>query len=196
MRRNGSRQVDNIPLDPVEQEKKRRQALLRRELAMRFYKKDGTDPSAMTDRLKYTGRAQGFLIVPDELIYSGRHLSPGEKVLWLAIFLHNWAHDPVFRVSWPGRERLAIISGKSVRQVTNYLGGLRRKGLLRTIRRLDKPSLYLLNDPPKVWMEATKKELADLKRRKKAERQNTINGIEEENGVQTECEENCTNRGA
>lgn len=180
-------------LSPQEKEKRRSRSVFHRELAMSIYRREGIDPLSMSDELRYTGRAKGFLIVPDELIYSGKHLSPGEKVIWLAIFLHNWNRDPTFRVSWPGRERLAIISGKSVRQVTNCLGGLRRKGLLKTMRRLDRPSLYLLKDPPQLWMAEIQKELVDLKKRKKAEHENRIEGIVEESTVQTEREENCTN---
>jgi hypothetical protein len=194
--RNRNRKIAKIPLEPEQEEKRRRQASYRKEQAMCFYQKDGTNSLSTNDELRYSGRANGFLIVPDELIYSGRHLSPGEKVVWLAIFSHNWNPDPTYRVSWPSRERLALILGKSVRQVTNLLAGLRRKGLLKTKRRLDKSSLYLLDDPPQSWMEGTKKELEDLKKRKKDERENRIGGCAEESTVQAEREENCTNGGA
>lgn len=146
---------------------KKVQEQYRRELALKFYKKAGNVPPVRTEKLQYSGGGKGYLIIPDTLVYSGKHLSAAEKMIWIAIFLHNWNPDPTYRVSWPGRERLSIITGKSVRQVTNSLNSLRCKGLLKTLRRLDKSSLFLLNDPSKAWARETKRKLNSLKMRKK-----------------------------
>lgn len=186
MENNGSRESFKNSPGLEQLDKMRKRLLYRREQALRFYRKAGMAPLSTSDQLRYEGRAKGFLIVPDELIYSGKQLSLGEKVVWLAIFLHNWNPDQSYRVSWPGRERLAIISGKSVRQVSNYLKGLKRKNLLQTIRRLDKPSLYLLKDPPAQWMVTTKKELNALGRSKRAEQQKNTEEVRNESFAQTE----------
>jgi hypothetical protein len=132
----------------------------RRELADSFPATEAQKP----DELRYSGRAKAFLIVPDELVLSGKALTHGAKIMWMAIFKHNWRTDPRTRISWPGRERLAAICGIRPRQATKYLNELRRKGLLRTKRRFDKSSLYLLADPPKSWMWRTRRELELVKR--------------------------------
>lgn len=181
------------PRSPKEKEQRRVLSLLKRELALQVYDKKGIDPASIANELRYQGRARGFLVIPNELIFSGNHLSLGEKVTWIAIFLHNWNPDPLYRVSWPGRERLALIIGKSVRQVSTYLAGLRRKNLLLTKRRLDRPSLYLLMDPPLRWMNETKRELAVLRSNKKHGRQREIQGDTEQFVAQAEQEESCIN---
>jgi hypothetical protein len=190
-----SREGAKISLAPQEKGKRRSRSVFRRELALRVYEKEGINPPLTVDELRYNGRSKGFLVVPTEFVFSSRHLSLGEKAVWLAIFLHNWNPDPTYRVSWPGRERLALIVGKSVRQVSTYLGGLRKKGLLKTKRRLDRTSLYLLWDPPQRWMEETKKELENenLKRRAKTERQQRLKEIKAEGPCQVEWAENCRN---
>jgi len=141
----------------------------KKELAKLVYDKHGISPPEEVDELEYTGRARGFLIIPEEFIYAGNYLSHGEKMAWLAIFMHNWNPNPAYRVSWPGREKLAAILGVTPRQVTRYLDGLRQKGLLKTRRRLDKTSLYLLDDPPKEWMHDTKRKLGELNQEKEEE---------------------------
>ena len=144
-----------------------KQKKYRKELARMVYHKHRIEPPS--DELGYEGRATGFLIIPDEFIYAGDHLSHGEKMTWLAIFKHNWAPDPTYRVSWPGRETLGVIIGASVRQVTRYLQGLREKGLLLSRRRLDKTSLHVLKDPPRTWMNDTLRKLKRLEQIEEAE---------------------------
>ena len=102
-------------------------------------------------------RGKGFLIIPQELVWAGRNLSHGERMTWLAIFQHNWTKDQTERVSWPGRKKLAVMLGISVRQLTTYLDGLKRKGLLKSKRRANNTNLYLLKDPLKVWMRETER---------------------------------------
>jgi hypothetical protein len=192
MRESSPSQEIRYSLDHERAEKNRKRANYLKELAQNIRENNGARPPAANEELEYAGRAQGFLVIPDELIFSGKHLSPGEKIVWLAIFLHNWNQNPLLRVSWPGRERLSVISGKSIRQVTYYLGRLKRKKLLMTRRRLGKSSLYLLNDPPESWMGDTKKELDALKKRKKADHQERIKQDSKETIGQAECAENCT----
>ena len=122
------------------------------------------------DGMEYEGRAKGFQPVPDEICYVGGFLTPGERLCWLALHRHVWERDPEKAICWPGRERLALMIGVSPRQVTTYLNGLRRKGLLKSRRRQNKTSLYFLFDPPKSAMRKTKALLRELKKRKEAER--------------------------
>lgn len=140
---------------------KRRQ--YKKELARSIYMRHRMNPPTTGDELEYTGRAKDFFVVLDKLIYSQKYLPHSEAMTWLAIFSHNKDCNPTYRVSWPGRERLAIILGKSVGQVSRYLRGLKEKKLLLMQQRPNKTALYLLNDPPKEWMEETLKELEEKK---------------------------------
>lgn len=145
----------------------KRKAIYLKELAMSIRE---SREYSKGDELQYKGRASGFLILPDEFNYTGDHLSHGAKMTWMAIFMQNQDRDLNQRVSMPGREMLAILIDRSVRQVTTYLMELKRKGLLLTKGRKDKTSLYILCDPPKEWMRETKEKLKTLenKQTKKA----------------------------
>ena len=142
----------------------KREAIFRKEIAKSMRENQGYSER---DELEYKGRASGFVVLPDEFTYTGGHLSHGAKMTWIAIFRHNYSQDPTYRVSWPGRERLAILICRSVRQVTTYLMELKEKGLLLTQRRKDKTSYYLLYDPPIEWMKETKEKIETLKIKQK-----------------------------
>jgi len=117
------------------------------------------------DELQCEGRFKG-LILPDTFNYCGSFLTHGEKITWEKIFMHDWTQDERKRICWPGRERLAILIGVKPWQVTVYLQRLKKKGLLKMKRRMDKSSLYMLKNPPKKYMERTKAKLLTLKNRK------------------------------
>jgi hypothetical protein len=120
------------------------------------------------DELRYVGRTKGFLIKPAELVYAGKFLSLGGKCMWEAIlsFCRNGE-----RVAWPGRERLGVMLGIKLRQVTVYLSELRAKNCLKSKRRPGTSSLYLLLDPPRSWMWQTNRELERLKEERKRRRE-------------------------
>lgn len=146
--------MKNLP-DENQKKATSKRAAYKRELARSVWKKNEKNMS----ELIYEGRAAGFTVIPDEVIYSGEYLTHGEKTMWLAIFSHNYQQDQMTRVSWPGVERLAILNGIGERQALIYLKGLKDKDLLLTRRRQDKSSLMILLDPPKKWMEETQKKL-------------------------------------
>lgn len=120
--------------------------------------------------LEYDGRTKGFLIIPDELIFSGEFLSHGAKMMWISIFKHNWSLKRKHRLCYPGRERLALMNGISIVQADRYINELKKKRILETkIRYGQKTNLYILHDPPVEWMKKTRKELEKAIEKKKVE---------------------------
>lgn len=139
---------------------------IKKGLAKMVYDKHGETPPDEGE-LRYIGkRNRNFLVTFDEVNYAGKFMTHVEVRLWKAIFMHNWNPDPSYRVSWPGRKRLAILIGKSPDRVSRTIGTLKRKGLLLWKRRLGKSSLYVLKDPPVEWSRTTKRKLAKLDRRR------------------------------
>ena len=65
--------------------------------------------------------------------------------------------------AFPSRERLGIILGVGKRQVSTYLKGLESKRLLLRMLRPNQTTRYILKDPPKEWMEETKRKIAEQK---------------------------------
>jgi hypothetical protein len=110
---------------------------------------------------------EGFLFLPDRFNYCGNHLSPSEKETWRAILMSNWDKNPFYRSSWPSKKRLAILVGVSEKTMTKYLKGLINKGILLTMRRFRKTTIYLLLDPPQEWMLETKRRLDQLRERER-----------------------------
>jgi hypothetical protein len=108
--------------------------------------------------LEYKGRRTRFLMVPAEFVYSGNHLTFGEKLTWLAIFSHDWRQ----KACWPGRDRLATLLGVKPRTISKYTKGLRKKGCLLEKRRMNMTSLYVLRNPPPKWMKETQRKLRML----------------------------------
>lgn len=147
---------------------KSKQSKYRKEMVAAVFESNKVPLPIPIVELQYEGRAKNFLIIPDEILYSSKHLSHGAKITWMAIFKHNWA-DLMERICWPGVERLATIVGVSGRQQQVYLKELKDKQLLLTKRRKDKTNLYVLLDPPVKWMKETKKNLAKLSNKKKAD---------------------------
>lgn len=140
-----------------------------------WYEKEEEKQEANKDNFKYEGRAKGFLIIPDEVVYAGKHMSHGMVRLWLAIFKHNWAKDEKERVCWPGRERLGLMAGIKVDQVDRIIKDLIRKKLLTVTKRWGGlTNLYTLHDPPKEWMEETLAEIEKARERKKEERMKSL----------------------
>lgn len=133
----------------------------------------------MSGAFQYAGRKRGFLIIPDEFSYSGRHLTHGEKWTWLALFLHDWRPDGQRWRCFPSIERLAIIIGKSTRQVKDYLAGLKKKEVLQALRRVNRTNFYILHDPPKEWMEETKRKLKELEVKKLRQKQQRLEAEKE-----------------
>ena len=124
----------------------------------------------MSDELKYKGRAQGFIILPDDMAYISKRLTDTEFRLWVVLKKHAWtmktAHGQIRRDCWPGRKRLAIMLGKSIKTIQRAIGELEKKGLLKVNRngnRKGKPNIYTLVDPPKKWKLETFKILEELK---------------------------------
>ena len=148
---------------PLQKIGERKRQEYKKELAKMVYRKNGMNPPDEGDEFRYEGRANGFLTIPMELIYTGEELSHGAFRLWLILFRHNWDEDPAYRVSWPGRERLAALMGVSTRQVSDYLKELKEAGLLFSRRRLDNTNLCVLHDPKFEWMEAKIRELKEKK---------------------------------
>lgn len=122
----------------------------------------------------YVGRARGFLVLRDEIIYSGNKLSHGEKWTWVAIFLHDWRPEGQRWRAFPSRERLGIILGVGKRQVSTYLKGLESKRLLLRMLRPNQTTRYILKDPPKEWMEETKRKIAEQKAEKHKKKLQTL----------------------
>jgi hypothetical protein len=122
----------------------------------------------------YVGRARGFLVLRDEILYSGNHLTHGERWTWVAIFLHDWRPEGQRWRAFPSRERLGIIVGVGKRQVSTYLKGLEEKGLLLRMLRPNQTTRYILKDPPKEWMEETKRKIAEQKAEKHKKKLQTL----------------------
>jgi len=159
---------ENFALEQSET-RRRKQEIYKRELAKPVYDENGIEPSS----LEYAGRSKDFLIVPDEVVFAGRHLSHGEARLWTCIFSFIRKTDPDFRVCFPGRAKLSLLLGITPRQTSTLLEGLRRKNLLLTKKRLGLTSIYVLRDPPKSWLLDMHRKLRSLNFEKKKNFQNT-----------------------
>ncbi len=140
-----------------------------------WWEKEEEREEANKDNYKYAGRAKGFLIIPDEVVYAGKHMTHGAVRMWIAIFKHNWAKDEKDRACFPGRERLAIMCGISVVQADRLIGELKEKKVLIVEKRWGGlTNLYILHDPPKEWMEKTFAEIEKARQRKKEERMKSL----------------------
>lgn len=126
------------------------------------------------EEYQYAGRASGFLILPDEFTFSGKHLSHGEKMTWLALFRHDWRAEAHRWRCFPSRERLGIILGVGKRQVSTYLKGLEDKKVLIRLLRPNMTTRYRLKDPPKEWMEGTKRKIEEQKAEKLKKKLQTL----------------------
>ena len=142
-----------------------------KEAEAEWYEKEEEREKVNKDNFEYAGRAKGFLIIPDEVVFAGKHMSHGMVRLWIAIFKHNWAKDEKERICWPGRERLGLMAGVKVDQVDRIIKDLQKERLLTVTKRWGGlTNLYTLHDPPKEWMEETFAEIEKALQRKKEER--------------------------
>jgi hypothetical protein len=109
--------------------------------------------------------------VPNDIIYSGKRLTPGEFRLWVTIRSHCKKHpEGGYEGCWPGRRRLALILGISDVQVSNLVSRLKGKGLLEVkARGQGRTSLYYLQDPPSAWKQILEMAIAQEKANKKEE---------------------------
>jgi len=105
--------------------------------------------------LTYAGRGKDFLIIPMEVIICGKKLEQAEKILWLVLFRHDWnMPEKRWRV-YPSVERLSVLMGCSESTVIRASKKLQKRGLLTAKKRLNRPNLYTLLDPPRAWIKET-----------------------------------------
>ena len=107
-------------------------------------------------------------IIPAIIIHAGEVFSDGEFRILASIFYHARGK----RTAWPGLETIGKETGKSERQVIEYLNRLKRKKIMDWRRRQREIGFgtyneYVLEDPNRWWIKHGRSLLRRLREEKK-----------------------------
>lgn len=147
-----------------------------REIKMKAYEAHKNN-SKNKDRgkLKYQGKMPAFVMCLKEMVYHEGRISTGAFNCWMVLksFVGQRDEKGNYEAVWPGRRTLAIMMGKSMSRVSEYLAELRRMKLLKTYQ-AGQTYYHLLYDPPKSWQTSCEKQLEKAREEAEIEKMEKI----------------------
>jgi hypothetical protein len=116
---------------------------------------------------------EGYVLIPKALVYAGKNLKNGEFRLLVSIMRFSGKlPQNKFKGCWPSREKLALMMGIGVTQVSNLTSILKDKKLVRT-----SPggpggtNLFYPQAPPAGWIRDTEAKITEAKKKTREEKE-------------------------